>query len=130
MFYIDEKLLSKLPEDVQALIVKEGSAEPIEDPDMEDMGDEAIEEIKDIESTDEEDLEGVDEEYKLPKPQKYGEEDEFEDDMTSEGGMKDYPESKKNKMTSFQDANERGNALINKVMDAKQFGKKKKAILK
>jgi len=128
MFYIDEELLSKLPEDVQALIVKEGSAEPIEDPDMKDMGDEAI---KDIESlTDEEDLEGVDDEYKLPKPQKYGEEDEFEDDLLAEGGMKPYPESKKNGMTSFQDANERGNALINKVMDDKQFGKKKKAILK
>jgi hypothetical protein len=108
MFYVDDELLAKLPEDIQELIKKEGKA------DVEDMS-KSPEDMPLDKPLDSE--EPMDDEFKLPKAQKYGEEDEFEDMIGDEGEMVEFPESKKNKISSFQDANERGNALISKLMD-------------
>lgn len=105
MFYVDDELLAKLPEDIQDLIKKEGKV------DVEDMPKDKMP----TESLDSE--EPMDDEFKLPKAQKYGDEDEFEDMIGDEGEIVELPESKKNKISSFQDANERGNALISKLMD-------------
>lgn len=50
---------------------------------------------------------------------KYGEEDEYSNKLDAEGKIADMPESKKNSIKSFDEAWERGNALIKKEMPEK-----------
>lgn len=131
MYYIDNELLKKLPEESRLMIEKEGT--PIEDKEEVNEGEKAADKLNEINPIDKEEVPGmekediVSDEFKMPKPQKYGEEGEFEDIIEKEGKIKELPNSKKNKIESFQDANIRGNALI-EMLEDKELKKKKKKL--
>lgn len=118
--YITEELLKKLPDDVRNLIVEEGYTEE-EWQKLKAEGEETPETFKkpvtppeksDMPMTpDEEAGMKVSDEMKMPKPQKYGEEDQYVDEFNEDGTMREYKESEKNKIKDFDDASERAFAL-------------------
>jgi len=74
MYYVDDKLLEKLPDDVQKIIMKEG-----------------------VKSDSENKVE-------------YG--DDYEDEVDDEGKITELPEKKKNEITDFDKAGDRGLDLL------------------
>lgn len=99
MYLVNEDTMSKLPEEAQEVIKK--NCQGIEDP-------EKVAEIEEMAGSKEEeptdDLEEIE----------YGE--GFKDKMKDDGSF-DLPEKEKNDIKSFDDAADRGNALIVAVSD-------------
>ena len=147
MFYIDHELLQKLPEEVQKLIMAEGT--PLKEGEMPPMKEGAMpmlgepmptadkpagekpdilppDEVKKSLLPDEEAMSKISDENKSPRPTRYGEEGEFEDVMKEDGGINELPESKKNAIDDFGKASERGMALIEAMNKKKKAGPMKK----
>lgn len=117
MYKIDEQLLEKLPSEVQALIVNEGTV--IEDEQV--KGEDLIELPED---------EKVDDENVLPKAMSYGEEDKYSDVVKDDGSIDEFPESKKNEMLDMDEATERGMALLTKLAEKEPVERKMKPVHK
>lgn len=132
MYYITLETLNKLPQEDQKIIEDEGfTMEEMDKMDPKEKaalmgedseGDKGMEGM--MEPRDEIDGGKMDDSTIPPKSLKYGDEAEYQDNVDEEGKMGELPESKKNAIDSFEEANRRGNALI-KAMDKPMLKKKK-----
>ena len=128
MYLVNKELFALLPEESRKMIEEQGVAVP--EPGAE--GGEGAEGPAVVAPTTSDSPTSPDQtrenkptdETMLPKATKYGDESQFEDKLTSDGKMEELPDSKKNDITDFQSANERGNALIDELSKPKKKGKK------
>lgn len=106
MWIIEKDLFEKLPEEAKTMISSDGTS-------VEDEG--KMEEIEKIAGANE-----AVEDLTESEPIRFGKEDEYEAKIGKDGDLEDMPESKKNEIKSFDDANEMGDELF------KAMGKKEK----
>ncbi len=138
MYYVDTELLESLPDDVQALIkekgVKRTSAKGRDAMMAEDAAheapasdDEAEAEPTGLEHTATPGMgpEKLDDAEVAPKAVRYGPEDEYQDEVDDDGRLAELPESKKNAIRGFDDAQRRGNALIEEMFTTDRPAKPK-----
>lgn len=141
MFYVTKELIKQLSPEDQDLVMENGI--PMDE--MEAMSPEEKSKLMGADESDvkaptteesDDDLptapeEKVSDESKLAKPTKYGDEDQFESNLTEDGRLEELPNSKKNAIGSFDDAADQGMALLDKLAKTpakKPMPKKKKEI--
>lgn len=135
MYYLPTAVLQTLPEDIQKIIMTEGVTQ--EDMDamtpeergqlMADKGPDVAAPTVGTEAPDGASNLGeekIDDSLKLPKPIRYGDENQFEDELMDDGHIKELPESKKNAITDMDDAAARSQALISRPEEKKMSMKK------
>lgn len=106
-YWVDESLFKQLSKEDQAMVREQG-VERDEPPAKASAPEEGM---------DKEPVEKKPE--KFPMTMRYGDEDQYELEMKKDGGMQDMPPSEQNKITDFQDASERGKALLEAMFRSK-----------
>lgn len=129
MYYITDEILQTMSPETQKSIIDQGLSQE----DMDNMSEEEKAKLMigqvqipdensdpEVMAASDRETRGenkLDDSLRLPKALKYGDEEQFVDELQPDGRIKELSESKKNAITSMDDAAARGQALISKSLE-------------